>query len=191
MIYLLRHGQTEFNQEGRFQGSLDSALTELGRQQAASMGARLRDLIGSPREWVLQSSPLGRARATAETIRAAVGFDAIVLDARLREISLGKWEGLTRDEIDRDSPGVRDGPTRYGWLFRAPGGESLEQLQARLSAWLEEARSDGRPRVAVSHGVTGRALRALILGTTLDGAGDGSTPQDSIFRIASGKVESV
>jgi probable phosphoglycerate mutase len=191
MIYLLRHGQTEFNREGRYQGALDSPLTDLGRAQAAGMGARLKALIGDPAGWLLQSSPLGRARATAEIVRAALGVHDIVIEPRLREITLGAWDGLTGVDIDEQYPGARDGAGRYGWLFRAPGGESFEALTARLKHWLDDARVDRRPRVVVSHGITGRALCALVLGTTMEGARLGATPQDSIFRITASAVEAV
>ena len=191
MIYLLRHGQTEFNREGRLQGALDSPLTDLGRAQAASMGARLKARIGDLKGWLLQSSPLGRARQTAEIVRAALGANEIVIEPRLREITLGAWDGLTGIDIDEQYPGVRDGAGRYDWMARAPGGESFEALTARVNDWLGEALADPRPRIAVSHGVTGRAMCALVLGTTLEGVRVGATPQDSIFRITPGALEAV
>jgi broad specificity phosphatase PhoE len=191
MIYLLRHGQTEFNRAGRYQGALDSPLTEMGRAQAAGMGARLRALIEEPASWLLQSSPLGRARETAEIVSGALGINEIAIEPRLREITLGKWDGMTMDDIDAQFPGALDGAKRYEWMFRAPGGESYAAMCARLTAWLDEARADPRPRIAVSHGVAGRALCAVALGTTLEGARAGETPQDSIFRIRAGAVELV
>lgn len=192
MIYLLRHGQTEFNRDGRYQGGLDSPLTEQGREQARRMGARLKGLIGAPDGWLLQSSPLGRAVATAEIVRAELGCHDIVLEPRVREITLGTWDGLTMDDIDGQFPGALDGlKSRYDWMFRAPGGESYEAMQARLREWYEEAVADARKRIVVSHGVAGRTLCAVILGTTLEGARKGETPQDTIFRIADGRVEIV
>lgn len=189
MIYLLRHGQTEFNRDGRYQGALDSPLTDLGRAQASAMGARLKALIGDPADWLLQSSPLGRARQTAEIVRGEIGVREVVLEPRLREITLGAWDGLTPADIDGQYPGALDGVGRYEWLFRAPGGEARDALLARAKHWLDEALADPRPRIAVSHGITGRALCAVVLGTTLEDARAGETPQDSIFRISAGAVE--
>ena len=191
MIYLLRHGQTEFNRAGRYQGALDSPLTEMGRAQATAMGARLKALIGDGSDWRLQSSPLGRARQTAEIVGAALGIDEIELEPRLREITLGKWDGLTMEDIDAQFPGALDGAKRYEWMFRAPSGESYGAMSARLKDWLDEALTDPRPRIAVSHGVAGRTLRAVVLGTGMERAGDGDTAQDAIFRIGANSVELV
>ncbi len=191
MIYLLRHGQTEFNREGRYQGGLDSPLTELGREQAKTMGARLKTLIGDASGWLLQTSPLGRARETAAIVRDTLGCGEEALEPRLREITLGAWDGLTMADIDGLYPGALDKAGRYEWMFRAPGGESCEALTARLRDWFDEACADARPRIAVSHGVAGRALCAVVLGTTLEGARKGETPQDAIFQITRGAVERV
>ena len=95
MIYLIRHGQTVHNAEGRFQGGLDSPLTELGRAQARAVGKTLAGLVGP--ETPIVSSPLGRARQTAEIVRATVGLTApIQLDARLAEITVGDLQILDR-----------------------------------------------------------------------------------------------
>ncbi len=181
MIYLIRHGQTEFNLAGRLQGRLDSPLTDLGVEQARRMGLRLKDLIAGdhPRARVV-SSPLGRTRRTAEIVCDAIGLDCrIELEPRLAEIDVGDWEGLDRAGIQRAAPHVDFQP---GWLFQAPGGEREADLEARLGAWLAEVdEADGLVRVVVSHGVAGRVLRRLYCGAEGE-----APPQDAVFRLYKG-----
>lgn len=184
MIYLLRHGQTEFNREGRLQGRLDSPLTALGQDQARRMGRVLRQVIERPEAWTMVASPLGRTRHTAELVREAAGLDCrIEIDDRLAELDVGQWEGLNRQEILACAPHVDFAP---GWMFDAPGGEGAHGMSARLAAWLaEHDESDGRRRIVVSHGVAGRMLRHLYCGVATDHS---SPPQDSVFLLHQGVV---
>jgi len=163
MIYLVRHGRTAFNDAGRFQGHCDSPLTALGRRQAEGNGALLKSLIAEPADWSLVASPLGRAADTARIIQAQAGFPSLAFDDRLREIGMGAWDGLTETEIVRASPEAVRGSSRHDIFFRSPDGEGFDAFAARLQSWLDEALSDGRPRVAVSHGVAGRVLRGRVL----------------------------
>ena len=186
MIYLLRHGQTEFNREGRLQGRLDSPLTELGLEQARRMGATVREVVDEPARWTLVSSPLGRARRTAEIVRDVCGLPGpIVFDERLSEIHVGDWEALNREEIEAVAPGVIGTP---GWLLTAPGGETYAVAAARLGAWLAEVNeADGRRRLVVCHGVAGRILRGLYAGVSPDEVWSApSPPQDAVFRLHQG-----
>ena len=191
MIYLIRHGRTEFNAEGRYQGHCDSALTPLGREQAAANGALLKTLIGDPTGWRFESSPLGRAMDTANIIAAEAGLGAPIPEPRLREISMGGWDGLTEEEISHLDPEAVRGATRYDIFFRAPDGEGLETLTARLKSWLDEAIADGRPRIAVSHGVSGRVLRGLYAGLDREVMLKLPSPQDVVFRLADGRIEEI
>ena len=190
MIYLIRHGQTEFNREGRFQGQCDSPLTGLGRDQAARVGARLAALIGDPAGWRLSSSPLGRAADTARIIQAAAGLPTPALDPRLAEIGMGSWDGLTEEEIATASPHVRI-PSRYDLFFASPDGEGYDAIAARLQGWLDEALADGRPHIAVSHGVAGRVLRGLYLGLDRTEQARLPVPQDAVFKLADGAIERI
>jgi len=191
MIYLVRHGRTEFNAEGRYQGHCDSALTPLGREQAAANGALLKTLIGDPAGWRFETSPLGRAMDTANIIAQAAGLAAPIPDPRLREISMGSWDGLTEEEISHLAPDAVRGATRYDIFFRAPDGEGLEALTSRLQSWLDEALSDGRPRIAVSHGVSGRVLRGLYAGLDHEVMLKLPSPQDVVFRLDGGRIEEI
>ncbi len=135
MIWLIRHGQTEFNAAGRIQGARDSPLTELGVEQGKRIGARLREIV--PAEARIIASPLGRTQHTARLIRETSGLAApIETDARLAEISLGEWDGMLRKEIRSFAPDFDAGESRWNWYFNAPGGDSYEELTDRLGGWL-------------------------------------------------------
>ncbi len=188
LIYFIRHGQTEFNREGRMQGQLDSPLTDLGVEQARRMGQRLKSLVDDPARWAIIASPLGRTLRTAQIVRETVGLTCeIELDPRLAELSVGEWEGQTRAEIGARHPGLLDGPD---WIYGAPGGESRLALEARLSDWLAGIdEGDGRRRLVVSHGAAGRVLRALYAGGDPAGAWrPDPPPQDAVFRLHGGVV---
>lgn len=180
-IYLVRHGQTEFNAAGRYQGRLDSPLTALGRTQAARVGTLLATLVGPGARLV--SSPLGRAMATAAIIADQAGLPAAFTDERLVEISLGSWDGMTDEDIEFTHPGARNGTDRWNWHFASPDGERYEELAARAGTWLAEAVASTAPIVAVSHGVTGRMIRGLHAGLPRDEALRLEVPQDAVFRL--------
>lgn len=189
MIYLVRHGQTEFNRDNRFQGHLDSPLTMLGAEQASRVGDWLRDLVGDIADVLLISSPLGRTLRTAEIIRDRLGSRAeIEIEPRLIEITVGAWEGRTRDEILAEHPARSP-----GMLFESPGGETYDQVAARLSPWLAGLEpTDGRRRIVVSHGVAGRVLRGLYAGLPkAEVLALPSPPQDTIFRLSKGRIEQI
>ncbi len=190
MLYLIRHGQTEFNLERRFQGACDSPLTELGQSQARGFGRRLAGLVD--RETPIVASPLGRARATAEIVRETAGLaGAISLDARLAEISMGSWDGLTWQEIEALGTGFPPGRPPPDWYMRSPDGESYAAFAGRLGDWLAEQRDRRSPLVVVSHGVVSRVLRGLYLGLGKDEGLAQSTPQDGFFRLQGGRVERI
>ncbi len=189
MIILARHGCTVFNEEGRYQGAFDSPLTALGVEQARVVGVLVRALLQD--EVTLWSSPLGRAVTTADIIKEVADLHCdLRLDDRLREVSLGKWDGLTDDEIEDVSPGACDGATRFDWFFRSPDGESFDQAEARLKEWLDEVAILPGCHVVVSHGVSGRILRGAYSGLPRSETIRLDVPQDAVFRLAGGKCDS-
>jgi probable phosphoglycerate mutase len=189
MIYLIRHGQTEFNAEDRVQGRVDSRLTPLGEAQARAMGAHMAALVrADPAGWRLEVSPLGRARQTAAILAEAAGLPEPVVDERLIEVGYGVFEGLTRAELDVRWPqfiGVN------GIFGRAPGGESFDDLSARVAAWLAEVEARPHPErtIAVTHAGVARTLRGLYLGLDLQAIRELDKPQGVIFRLAGGAIE--
>jgi probable phosphoglycerate mutase len=157
-LYILRHGETEWNRSGRLQGHLDSPLTALGRRQAKAQNAILTR--HAPADAVAISSDSGRSVTTAQL--ALAGLDLpLTRDARLREVALGQWQGMTVDEIRRDWSFLTEGRDPFDWKFDAPGGESLAELAARAHAVLDGLAG---PTVIVTHGLTSRVLRCLALG---------------------------
>lgn len=188
-LYLVRHGQTEFNAVGRYQGRLDSPLTALGRSQAARIGALLATLV--PPRTRLVASPLGRALATATIIAQAADLPEPETDARLMEVSLGGWDGMTDEEIEVAFPGARNATDRWNWHFTSPDGERYEQLAARAGDWLAEAVASPVPLVAVSHGVTGRVIRGLHAALPREEALKLDVPQDAVFRLHKAGIERI
>ena len=187
MIYLIRHGQTEMNRVGRFQGRLDSPLTALGEDQARRVGARLKALaaeVGG--DWAIDASPLGRTRRTAQLIAEEMGLAVRCHDPRLTEVDFGPWEGLTRDQIVALRPDLVEAKA---FFLRCPDGESFEALSGRVRSWMDGAAAQAEHRIAVTHAGVGRMMRGLTLGLTLDEIRGLDTPQDVIFRLADGGVE--
>jgi probable phosphoglycerate mutase len=146
---LLRHGETEWNTQGRLQGHLDSALSARGLQQADALAARLASISFH----ALYCSDLGRALETARRIAARTGH-SVLQDVRLRERSLGLLEGLTRDEASQRHPEVFAKYAAEGADFVVPGGESASQRLRHALECLEElgARHKGARIVVVTHG---------------------------------------
>jgi broad specificity phosphatase PhoE len=181
-VYLLRHGETEWNLLGRYQGGFDSPLTDHGREQARAMGEQLAGLLPNAAPFRLTSSPLGRAVATATIVAERLGL-SFTRDVRLREISLGSWDGLSRAQIAERFPTTIQGATRYDWYFRAPDGESVEAATLRLDAWLGSLTG---PTIAVTHGLASRILRGLYMGLDRAAALSLPVPQDGLFQLAGG-----
>lgn len=185
MICLIRHGETVFNAEGRYQGHVDSPLTARGRVQAAACAATLAEAWAGrvpPQIW---ASPLGRAVATARIVQAALPGAALRTDPRLREISMGRWDGLTRAEIAAGWPGARKRHPPREWMLHAPGGERLAAVQARLAAVLEDARA-AEDVILVGHGMSGRILRGLHAGLGLAETLHLEAVQGVVYRLDPG-----
>ena len=158
-ILLARHGETDWNREGRFQGHADPPLNDTGRAQAARLAAEVADVELA----AVYSSPLRRAFETAERVAGPHDVTPIALDA-LREVDVGSWQGLTRDEVEARSPEefARWLDYQQGWL----DGESYEEMGRRVVAALLElaAQHDGESVLAVTHGGPIRAAFAFANG---------------------------
>ena len=189
-IFFLRHGETDWNAEGRLQGQQDIALNALGRRQAAQAGRKLKKILASQGldacPW--QSSPLSRTRETAFLARAELGLppDGVIFDTRLREFTFGRWEGKTWPEVCAQDPeGARE-RDRDKWGFCPPGGESYGDLAERLRPWLAEQCA---PAVVVSHGGVARALMHLIGGLCVERAPTADIWQGRVLVFAESRFD--
>ena len=164
-LLLVRHGETQWNREGRIQGVLDSPLTKQGEEQARING----ELLDSLGVTDLIASPLGRAadttRIMTEVMQARTRFDD-----RLKERNCGAWGGLTWTEAEQGYPEQWRARALDPYGFSPPGGESLVQLEPRvrglasdIEAWMEELSLDGRRVGVVTHGITMRVLLKCLL----------------------------
>src|SRR6185436_14214328 len=142
-LYFARHGETDWNRERRLQGQHDIPLNALGRMQASRCGELMHDLLergGRPvADYDYVSSPLSRARETMELMRAGLGLDPdqYRTDARLMEMSFGRWEGFTFAELKTREANALAARERDKWGFVLPGGESYAQLEVRVQAWYQ------------------------------------------------------
>ncbi|MEO1639297.1 MAG: histidine phosphatase family protein [Pseudomonadota bacterium] len=175
-LYVLRHGETEWNAENRMQGALNSPLTPQGEMDAARQGEilRTRDLTG----FSFFSSPQGRAFQTAGIALARLATN-IRTDDRVSEIGVGDWGGLLRKDLP-----MPEGPNALMQQYAmAPNGEGFPALKARVRSFLDDL--DG-PAVIVTHGVTGAVLRALVIGEAAYAGASVHGGQGAVFHLESG-----
>lgn len=156
-LYMTRHGQTEWNFEGRMQGQMDSRLTELGEQQAKWLGERLNDIDLD----IIISSSSGRAFRTAELIRGERNIEIITND-NLKEIHFGEWQGKLHEEVKRIWPEEYKNLWEYPHLYTPSGGESFLELIERVSNEVEKIISKYKEKniLIVAHGIVLKGLIA-------------------------------
>ncbi len=165
-VYLVRHGESTWNSTGRYQGRIDTELSELGERQAALVAEHLR---GVPLT-VIYSSPLRRAFHTALAIALAQG-KGVEVESDLTEIDHGSWSGLLREEVEK-----RFGPMLQLWLeapsrVQMPGGESLADVQRRADAVIKRL-VEAHPQDTIlvcTHDAVLKVIIASGLGMSLDG----------------------
>lgn len=159
-FFLVRHGETIWNREFKYQGQSDVSLTEEGRQQAQCLSERLKD----EKFDFIYASDLGRTMETAEIIAKHYSLKVIPA-AFMRELSFGIWEGLTYDEIIRKWPQEYKRWQDDPYNLKPPGGETLTELCDRTSVFLKKVATkhpDGRILV-VSHAGPIRAILSVLL----------------------------
>ncbi|WP_188763209.1 histidine phosphatase family protein [Sandarakinorhabdus glacialis] len=192
-IILARHAETVFNAAARMQGHMaHTPLTRAGIAQAEAMGAALAATLGSAPDRDLWVSPSGRTQQTAAIVGEHLGhpFFDWRQDDRLLEIDVGDWEGRYYADIVAEVGPIVDADRRL-FSVCAPNGEWFPAIAERLTDWLAQL-DPARPVLAISHGITARVLRGLLIGGTdwhgVKVAGD--APQGTVFHIRNG-VESV
>ena len=158
LLYLIRHARSTWNAEGRMQGQADLPLDGVGRQQAQALAARLQNETLH----AIYSSPLARARETAEVVAALHGLP-ITFDDRLMERNLGRWTGLTGDEANEQFPERANSDWR---VTGPPGGESHEALATRAVQAFDGivAAHPDQAVAVISHGGTLSAYLVHLLG---------------------------
>jgi len=162
-VYLARHGRTAYNLEGRFQGQQEIPLDDTGRAQAGELAERAV-AYGFRALW---SSPLLRARETAEAITARIGLEP-VFDPRLMETDSGDWTDLSFIEVRAREPERFDAFASAEASFAFPGGESFAEQEVRVGAALAEIEAGELPALVVCHGMVIRAALALRAGELLE-----------------------
>lgn len=178
-FYLLRHGQTLWNRERRIQGRADVALSQSGRDQAEE----LAKLFANRQLSAIVSSPLVRARETAEIIARSAGVE-VIIDDRLSEIDVGSWEGLTIPEVTRQMPDFFDKLDAGEDFKRSATGETAEDLGKRgAEVFVELARKYHQGNIlAVTHGF----FIQVVISTLLGFPGHGSAlavPRNAMFAV--------
>ncbi|MBM3527091.1 MAG: histidine phosphatase family protein [Alphaproteobacteria bacterium] len=184
LLYFARHGETDWNLERRLQGQHDIPLNALGRVQAARCGEIMRDLLArtgrTAEAFEFVASPLGRARETMELMRTGLGLQPreYRTDARLMEMSFGRWEGFTFAELEARESAALAERERDKWGFVLPGGESYAQLVVRVREWYESLERDS---VVASHGGVCRALMVHLKIETPETAAMGDIRQGAVY----------
>lgn len=192
VLYFFRHGETDWNAEGRLQGQTDIALNARGRQQASAIGQSIgagkldgvdaRHLASLP----FIASPLLRTRETMALLRKGLGLpsEGYAMDDRLKEISFGRWEGSTwREIVERDAGGAQ-ARDRDKWNFVPPDGESYEMVRDRVAGWLATLTGDV---CVVAHGGVARVLLVLLAEVTRRNAVSADIWQGKLLRIDRGR----
>jgi probable phosphoglycerate mutase len=184
-LYLIRHGQTDWNRDSRYQGQRDIPLNDTGRAQARRQGEILKTRMPDLADAEFVSSPLERAVETMQLIRSALGLqvDGYRTDPDLLELSYGHWEGELASELaDKDPIGVAGkAADPFGW--QPIGGESYRDLQDRIAIWLASLERD---TVAVTHGGVSRVARGALLGIDPHRVPFLDVPQDKILVLRDG-----
>lgn len=183
-IYFIRHGQTDWNAELRYQGQQDIPLNETGREQARRNGRMLARLLPDPSAYSLYCSPLGRTRQTLALILEEAGWQksdwatSVDYTPDLLEISFGDWEGWTLEEIREREPEDYWAREKNKWSTCMPNGESYEMLAGRVGSWLSRLT---RPSVVVAHGGVMRMIRYHLEKVPQSDAPALAMPQDKIL----------
>ena len=180
-LILVRHGESEYNLKKLCQGQVDSHLTSRGRKQAMSAAERLKDLKID----AIYASPLQRAAMTAEIIKGQRDIQ-ICFDDRLKEISLGQWEGLAIDKIKDVDPIGLEQWENTPHTMQVPGAETLQQVYDRVSQALEDiiGQNQGKTVLIAAHMIAIMVMLVFLSGDSLDNVWNlGKQPNSAITII--------
>jgi len=185
-LYVIRHGETDWNAELRYQGQEDIPLNDKGRAQSKRNGEALAQCTLDLQAHDFVASPLCRARETMEIVRTALSLEpaGYRVDPALKELSYGHWQGVLQSELpERDPKGLAArAEDPYHW--RPNNGESYADLVARTRVWLQSVTHDS---IIAAHGGTVRCLHALLLGLPTHDVPTLAIPQDKVLVIKDGQ----
>jgi probable phosphoglycerate mutase len=189
MIYIVRHGQTDWNLKTKKQGRMDSPLTLRGIGQAAAISEILYFEIGKNLgDFKFIISPLFRARQFACIIseHLELNFDNFIIDDRLVEHSFGLWEGLTDGEIDERFSGMAKKRSEDRWEYIVPMGESYELASKRIEPLLEEIKDQNV--VLVTHEMISKSIRGIYGRLSNEDTLNLCHSQDIVYKLDCGKI---
>ena len=186
-LYFVRHGETDWNAERRYQGQMDIPLNDRGKTQAKRNGQILRQTVPDLSALDLVASPLGRARETMAIMLGELGVsaDRLRFDDRLRELSYGAWEGKLESELPSLDPAAFAAREKDRFRWRPADGESYADLFARTGEWLKTVERD---TLVASHGGVSRCLRAHVLGFDPELIPTLESPQDRVLVLTNGTM---
>lgn len=189
-VYLVRHGVTDWNRNGRLQGEAEVPLSREGKSQAKLLGLALRTLEPSR----MFCSPLGRALETAKTIREWHSIKSFDIDARLSEIKFGNYSGMTLSEVDEREPGILKARDANRWDFSWPGGESFKDVDQRLRSFALDhlptaSRLITEDVVIIGHETSNAVLMGIQSGLAREEILNLRQPNTIIYRIRGSEIE--
>lgn len=179
-IYFIRHGQTDWNVTGRFQGTRDIEINSVGRHQARLNGMTLRRILNNPKSLNYISSPLSRARETMEIILQVLQLEKNTYNTekRLSEINFGTWEGRCAAELKNNAADLYNMRRADKMNFRPPMGETYGELSQRTISYINTVERD---TVIVAHGGIMRVLSGYLLGLSVESIPNLEIPQDKVM----------
>lgn len=185
-IYFLRHGETDWNLEGRIQGQIDIPLNDTGHQQAVAISRGLKSFLGNTTVDLFVASPLTRTRQTMGHLSREFDLadSRIEIEPAMLELAFGIWEGHFFKDLKTSQHYPKDLSERFRW--RPPEGESYEEGHERVKQWI--GRLDG-PTVIVAHGAIGRCLIGLVSGLKPADMIKMPIPQGHFCRLRDGRID--
>lgn len=179
-IFVIRHGQTEWNLQRRMQGRLDSPLTHEGNEQAHSHGVLLKSRAPIDEMYV---SPSGRTRETAYILNSYVRT-RLTYEEALLERDLGMWSGLSVDELEDAFPRAWRERTEDPFHHRPPEGENLADMTSRCEGFLEKVLNDDAAAIVlVTHQVMSRVILGKLLGLSREETVRVIHPNDVLYEL--------
>lgn len=185
-IYFIRHGETDWNREGRIQGQIDIPLNDNGHQQAVSISRGLKSFLGRTKVDLFVASPLTRTRQTMSYLLREFDLpdNKAETEPAMLELAFGIWEGHFFKDLKTNPQYPKNLEERFRW--RPQDGESYEEGLERVRQWI--GRIDG-PTVIVAHGAIGRCLIGLVSDLPPARIVKAPTPQGHFCRLQDGRID--